>query len=270
MRIVSSEIAMTAAHQSVVKDQSSEELTVWTDGEEPARQTPRASRHAWGRDRVSLSGKEHHHTRKTHSKDLEEDDDDQLASKDSKLYLMKKLIEALTGVSFHVAVAGDSNDASEGEECDCPAQAAQDTPQNDQSREGWGAVYNSTQTHYESEKLEFNAGGIIKTADGKEIAFSVNLQMSREYLSQQSVSLRAGDATRVDPLVINYSGKAAELTDMKFAFDINSDGNTEDIPFVQSGSGLLALDRNGDGAINNGGRTVRAVDGQRAKGTRLL
>jgi hypothetical protein len=53
--------------------------------------------------------------------------------------------------------------------------------------------------------------------------------------------------------VINFNGSAAQLTDQRFAFDLNSDGSTnQQINFAQPGSGFLALDKNGDGKINNG------------------
>jgi hypothetical protein len=38
----------------------------------------------------------------------------------------------------------------------------------------------------------------------------------------------------------------------QFQFDLNSDGTKEQIAFVAPGSGFLALDKNGDGTINNG------------------
>jgi hypothetical protein len=76
--------------------------------------------------------------------------------------------------------------------------------------------------------------------------------MEREYSSEVNISLRAGDAVKVDPLVINFDGTAAELTDTKFAFDLDSDGTDENISFVTSGSGFLALDKNGDGEVTDG------------------
>ena len=41
--------------------------------------------------------------------------------------------------------------------------------------------------------------------------------MNREFVQSRDISLRAGDAL-LDPLVINFDGNAAELTDRKFAF----------------------------------------------------
>lgn len=118
-------------------------------------------------------------------------------------------------------------------------------------REGWGFEYHRTETYYESEQLSFAAKGQVKTTDGQTIDFDVQLNMSREFMSSSSFILKAGDAL-IDPLVINYAGPAAELTENKYEFDINADGILENISFLQPGSGFLALDLNGDGAINDG------------------
>ncbi len=127
-------------------------------------------------------------------------------------------------------------------------------------REGWGMVYEYSETRYEQESTTFSAHGLVRTADGKEIEFSVDLTMSREFMSHEQISLRAGDALK-DPLVINFSGTAAELTDTRFAFDIDADGELDQVAFVRPGSGFLALDRNGDGEINDGGELFGALTG---------
>jgi hypothetical protein len=57
---------------------------------------------------------------------------------------------------------------------------------------------------------------------------------------------------RKDPLVINFNGTATQLTDTKFSFDLDNDGNAEKISFAGAGSGFLALDKNGNGIIDNG------------------
>jgi len=52
--------------------------------------------------------------------------------------------------------------------------------------------------------------------------------------------------------VINFDGTAAQLTDWRFDFDLNTDGIKEEIPFVTSGSGILVFDKNGDKQVNDG------------------
>lgn len=115
--------------------------------------------------------------------------------------------------------------------------------------QGWWIRYNSRQSYYEREQMAFSAQGVIRTADGREINFSVNLNLTREFAAKNEISFSAGRA--VDPLVINFQG-VPRMTDTKFSFDLDSDGREEQIYFVRPGSGFLALDLNEDGRVNDG------------------
>ncbi len=118
------------------------------------------------------------------------------------------------------------------------------------SREG-GMIYEYHESYSESESSSFQADGTLVTEDGKEIDFSVSLTMSRSFYEEHNISLRTGEALK-DPLVINFSGTAAQLNQTDFSFDIDNDGADEQIAFLREGSGFLALDGNNDGIINNG------------------
>jgi hypothetical protein len=130
---------------------------------------------------------------------------------------------------------------------------------------GYGVEYDYHASHSEFEQTSFAANGVIKTTDGKEIRFDLQLEMSRSYHEESDVSLRLGDATRQkkDPLVLNFAGTAAQLGDQRFKFDLDADGTAESINRLASGSGFLTLDRNHDGRINNGGELfgTRSGDG---------
>ena len=116
---------------------------------------------------------------------------------------------------------------------------------------GWNIEYSSTTVHYEAQQLLVSVGGTVTTGDGRAIAFTLDLGLSREYSSIDQEEVKTG-AVKVDPLVINFTGGLPGLSDTKFAFDINSDGSDELVYATASGSGFLALDSNGDGNINNG------------------
>ena len=120
--------------------------------------------------------------------------------------------------------------------------------------------YHFEESYYEAESTSFEAQGIVQTADGKEIAIDVSLSMSREFAREVSLDVTLEETVK-DPLVINFDGTAAELTDRKFAFDIDMDGTADQISFVTSGSGFLALDKNGDGTINDGNELFGARTG---------
>jgi hypothetical protein len=98
---------------------------------------------------------------------------------------------------------------------------------------------------YESSSMEFSA----KTADGGEIRISLRSEtaVSSELTMQQTQS--------ADPLVLDLDGDGIELTDVareRVRFDIDADGSSEEVAWVRPDDGMLVLDRNGNGTINNG------------------
>jgi len=104
--------------------------------------------------------------------------------------------------------------------------------------------------YYESETVSYQANGVVHTADGRTITVDISMNMSREFVSYMGIS---ADVSRlVDPLVINYGGTAASLMGEKFLFDLTMDGNMDSLSLLGEGSGFLAIDRNGDGKINDG------------------
>lgn len=117
---------------------------------------------------------------------------------------------------------------------------------------GFGMLYERTQIHRESASLQFRAQGQVTTGDGRVLDITTALNMSREYARRETFSVRMGDAALIDPLVVNFDGLGARLTDQQFEFDLDSNGTKEQLASLHSGSGYLALDRNGDGTINNG------------------
>lgn len=106
--------------------------------------------------------------------------------------------------------------------------------------------------HTESENTTFSTVGKVKTADGREINFNVNVGMSREFQSRFTEDLQLARFTLCDPLVINLDGDVADVEDQTFYFDIDADGEKDEISQLGKGSGYLALDKNGDGVINDG------------------
>ena len=169
------------------------------------------------------------------------------AQNDPKLKLIIAMIEKLTGKKVKLLDAG-SIGAS-------PSAKPPSTPNPSQTPSaGFSMEYSKVVSYSESEQTTFQAVGIIKTQDNKEINFSLSLAMLHQYSETSSTSIRLGDAAnQTDPLVINFNGNAAQLSEQRFAFDLNSDGQTEQINAPLSGSGFLALDLNNDGKINNGG-----------------
>jgi hypothetical protein len=180
-------------------------------------------------------------------------DDSDLSDTDmQKIHLLEKFIELWTGKKIKLTVPKklqiDPNAPIINLKISQPTAQPAEQPQ----KQGWGLEYDFHEEHIEKENLSFQSQGIVKTADGKEINFSVQLNMSREFASEQDVHIREGDARLCDPLVVNFDGNAPQLTNTKFNFDLDSDGKSDQISTLAGGSGFLALDLNNDGNINNG------------------
>ncbi|MBF0457414.1 MAG: hypothetical protein HQK99_05925 [Nitrospirae bacterium] len=166
---------------------------------------------------------------------------------DVKWMIVKLILEKLTGRKIDLkSIQGimDAQNVRVGQDA-ASAQAPAPPP-------AVSVSYNSTETYSEQQNMAYNAAGVIKTADGKDINFSVDLSLSREFTQQNNINLSAGNGVRHDPLVVNFGGNAAQLTDKTYAFDLNGNGQTENIHFTGTDSGFLALDKNANGIIDNG------------------
>ena len=119
----------------------------------------------------------------------------------------------------------------------------------------------SSQSYFESEQTSFSTEGKVVTASGKEISFNVEVEMSRSFYEETSLLVDMGSVRLTDPLVINLDTEAASVSDQKFYFDLDADGHAEQISFLNSGSGFLALDKNGDGVINDGSELFGTASG---------
>lgn len=115
-------------------------------------------------------------------------------------------------------------------------------------------VLSYSQEYYfeETENTYFSTVGTVRTADGREINFNVEVGMSRQFQEYYREEIGATAFQMCDPLVINLDGNVAGLSDQKFFFDIDGDGEKDEISELQQGSGYLALDANEDGVINDG------------------
>jgi hypothetical protein len=160
---------------------------------------------------------------------------------------MRLVVEAITGRKISIRKVRLDGDVE-------AEVAATDSSQQSQGpqRVGWGVEYDSFQSYSEEESLSYSASGLIRTEDGQDIAFSLEMAMSRSFYESSEIHIREGDAKLVDPLVINFAGSGAALTDATFTFDLEGDGRQQELHSLAAGSAFLALDKNSDGVINNG------------------
>ena len=112
----------------------------------------------------------------------------------------------------------------------------------------------------EQEDTCFSTVGTVRTKDGREINFNVNVNMSRRCEEYYREELNVAQFALYDPLVINLDTDVAGLSDQTFYFDLDADGEEEEISMLK-GSGYLALDKNGDGFINDGSELFGTKNG---------
>lgn len=84
----------------------------------------------------------------------------------------------------------------------------------------------TTEIIREHESTDFGSTGKIQTADGRSLDFTLSLEMCRDFSCERKVTT-VDTAVLRDPLVINFDGKAAELSGKRFAFDLDSDGKSD-------------------------------------------
>ncbi|MCP3875807.1 MAG: hypothetical protein GY699_21970 [Desulfobacteraceae bacterium] len=109
-----------------------------------------------------------------------------------------------------------------------------------------------TYTHEEKEETDFFADGIVKTMDGRSIDFSFQMDLEREFFKEDQFVYSEKGYVMVDPLIINLDATIPQFSETRMSFDLDLDGEKEDIPLLKQGSGLLSLDKNNDGIINDG------------------
>jgi hypothetical protein len=178
--------------------------------------------------------------------------DDGEMSLDSHMRILKALLEAMTGIKIHLggakpadpqAATTSSGTVNPAVPTSSTATPAETTPPVDQTVQ-------VTELKMEQEQLRFVANGSVTTADGREIQIDLGFALDYQ-LTEVSERLTKASALK-DPLVLNLDGQVAGFTQARFNFDLSGDGVQEKLPMLASGSTFLALDRNGNGQIDNG------------------
>ncbi len=112
-------------------------------------------------------------------------------------------------------------------------------------------TYTQEYSFVETESTTFNGQGIAYTEDGREIDFNVSFSMNRSFSSYLKME-QTGVVNMCDPLVINVGNGITEISDQKFSFDLDCDGMEDRISLLCKDSGYLALDKDGNGKIDDG------------------
>jgi hypothetical protein len=257
MKITESAVSLQSQHTSLSVHSSQTSLRAWVGSRPRLQLTPGADLHSDLGVRLTLSDgarqklQQQAQAQAASQSDAVQPDGDN-TSVAPRLRVLMDMIKAITGREVKVFNARDLQPSASAEVTSPAASTTAQTTAAAAPAAGWGLEVHATEHIAEAESTQVSAQGVVKTADGQTIQFKLQLDMSRAFVQDSSLFILAGDAVRQDPLVINFNGSGAQLTDAKFAFDLNADGQTEDIAFVGAGSGFLVLDKNKDGKVNNG------------------
>ncbi len=253
MIISGSSVALTGRSTYSESYRKQETLQIWADSSSSPGNTKLQNI-----DILDLSEEGQYIKSSVNNVDGAQDIDVQVSDKDKqKILLLQKFLESITGKKIKLVLP----EKIRLNNTDLRLERLPQT--NLQSRQGWGIIYSASEQYSEHESMSFAAQGLVKTADGREISIGLELNVSRDFAYSSNINFRAGDAVKVDPLVINLDTPSASLTETKFAFDLDADGTAENISFVGPGSGFIALDQNNDGIINDGSELfgTRSGDG---------
>ena len=106
------------------------------------------------------------------------------------------------------------------------------------------SIYSRYEEH---ESVSISTMASINTDQGS-MDLNLNYSMSRNFVYENQIDIYS----LTDPLAINLDGGLPSLSTDTFNFDIDNDGESDQISKLMGNSGYLALDKNKDGVVNQG------------------
>lgn len=103
---------------------------------------------------------------------------------------------------------------------------------------------------YDKQSLNFQTKAFIQTQD-KEIELSLDISLDRSFMQKIDIDIEIFKPLQ-DPLIISLDSTMPSLNSKTFSFDIDSNGESDQISQLNKGNGFLALDANSNGIIDNG------------------
>jgi hypothetical protein len=115
------------------------------------------------------------------------------------------------------------------------------------SREFTSSEVSVHKEYRESQKLDVSMSGFVYTAT-KKIELSIDISMSHSFVSNNEIIRQQF----YDPLILNFDGEMPDLESKNFSFDIDANGESDQISMLKKGNGFLALDKNKNNKIDDG------------------
>ncbi|TSE21035.1 hypothetical protein Talka_00699 [Tepidimonas alkaliphilus] len=168
--------------------------------------------------------------------------------REPRLAVLARLVEAMTGLRVRVVRAEALQ-----------ADRSIETPTATPATPALALEVTRLHVRHEQSTLQVWAQGQITLTDGRTLALDLKLELHHERLQVEAVTARA-QRTK-DPLMIALDTNPIGLSNWRFAFDLDADGQTEAVPFAAPGAGWLVLDRDGNGRIDDGREVLGALSG---------
>ena len=189
------------------------------------------------------------------SKVQSDDDMEAEMSLSSQMRILKTLLEKMLDITIDLPKVGGGDSADPtASATQAPASAPPPLANGEPNR-----TVQVSEASYEQEQLAFVANGQVTTADGREITFDLGFALNYQKL-QLSERLTSSSALK-DPLVLNLEGLVPGFSSARFEFDLDADGSSESLTQLANNSAFLALDRNGNGQIDDGNELFGARSG---------
>lgn len=269
MKISSSDVAFASTHDAWQTLTSDTQLRAWADAGRNGNRSGGFSLDARAFTQVTLSENARTQLRQsqqrdgaaaatkddvaqpdpaTKSSDANQERDDALPT---RLRLLKDIVEAMTGRRVRFITSADLQGTTP-ETATPPDKETPSSGTPDRSpRAGWGIQFSARNVQEDYERSTFSAKGSVILSSGQRIGFDLTLTLERYQRTETNVTVQAGDAPMKDPIVINLDGSALGTDGTSIKFDLTGDGSLARLP-VLPGAGYLALDRNGNGRIDDG------------------
>jgi len=115
--------------------------------------------------------------------------------------------------------------------------------------------YERTIEYTKKDSVDFFSKALIKTEE-KDIEIDLNVSYSKEFYEKHQEKIEFSEVSYIDPIVIQYSKEASSLDfleeELTFYFDLDSNGEKDEIAKLKEGNGFLVLDKDKNGTIDNG------------------
>jgi hypothetical protein len=180
-----------------------------------------------------------------------QDDLFQLSDTDKlKIQLIEEFIKLMTGKDFKFKIPkGAKKPSGYDNKGHAVTVAGNGNPQG--QTPNFGLIYNRHEEKAVRTKVDFNASGVVRTADGREITFSATFHVDQTLVESSQTQLRLGAALK-DPLVINFDRPIPEFSQTTFEFDLLANGTKNTLQHFSSDSAYLSIDKNNNGKIDDG------------------